>query len=71
MIDLHVVIASVEYRLASEHRLPTAYDDAVEVLHGIKTTHDKWLKEYADFSNCYDLFGWRGEGGRVKGSRVV
>ena len=53
VIDLHVVIASVEYRLAPEHRLPAAYDDAVEALHWIKTTHDKWLKEYADFSNCY------------------
>ena len=53
VMELHVVIASIEYRLAPEHRLPAAYDDAVEALHWFKTTHDNWLRQYADFSNCY------------------
>ncbi|KAK7855141.1 carboxylesterase 1-like [Quercus suber] len=51
--ELRVIIASVEYRLAPEHRLPAAYDDAVEALYRIKTTQDDWLTKYADFSNCF------------------
>jgi acetyl esterase/lipase len=51
--DLNVIIVSVEYRLAPEHRLPAAYDDAVEALHWIKTTQDDWLREYADLSNTF------------------
>ncbi|KAM3688512.1 hypothetical protein ACJW31_10G156100 [Castanea mollissima] len=51
--ELRVIIASVEYRLAPEHRLPAAYDDAVEALYRIKTTQDDWLTKHADFSNCF------------------
>jgi acetyl esterase/lipase len=51
--ELRVIIASVEYRLAPEHRLPAAYDDAVEALHWIKTAQDDWLRKYADFSTCF------------------
>ncbi|KAL6127068.1 hypothetical protein ACLB2K_075112 [Fragaria x ananassa] len=51
--DVPVIIASVEYRLAPEHRLPAAYDDAVETLHWIKTSQDDWLRDYADLSNCF------------------
>ncbi|KAM4087177.1 hypothetical protein ACJW30_10G158000 [Castanea mollissima] len=52
-IDLHVIIVSVEYRLTPEHRLPAAYDDAMEALHWIKTTPDGWLRDYADLSNTF------------------
>lgn len=52
-IDVPVVIASVEYRLAPDHRLPAAYDDAMEALHWIKTAQDDWLTDYADLSNCF------------------
>lgn len=50
---LGAVVVSVEYRLAPEHRLPAAYDDAMEALHWIKTRPDGWLSHYADHSECY------------------
>ncbi|KAK7280029.1 hypothetical protein RJT34_25091 [Clitoria ternatea] len=52
---LNSIVVSVEYRLAPEHRLPAAYEDAVDALHWIKTqsnTND-WLKSHADYSNCF------------------
>ncbi|KAJ4719089.1 carboxylesterase 1-like [Melia azedarach] len=51
--DLPAVIVSLEYRLAPEHRLPAAYDDAIEALHWIKTAQDEWLQQYANFSCCF------------------
>ncbi|XP_030473305.2 carboxylesterase 1-like [Syzygium oleosum] len=51
--ELSAIIASVEYRLAPEHRLPLAYDDAVEALHWVKTTRDEWLADHTDLSTCY------------------
>ncbi|XP_054780957.1 carboxylesterase 1-like [Prosopis cineraria] len=51
--DIEAVVASVEYRLAPEHRLPAAYDDAVEALHWIKISPDDWLRDFVDYSNCY------------------
>ncbi|XP_028768563.1 carboxylesterase 1-like [Neltuma alba] len=51
--DVEAVVASAEYRLAPEHRLPAAYDDAVEALHWITTSPDDWLREFVDYSNCY------------------
>lgn len=51
--DTQSVVVSVNYRLAPEHRLPSAYDDALEALHWIKTSQDDWLTRFADYSNCY------------------
>lgn len=48
-----VVVASINYRLAPESRLPAAYDDAVEALHWLRTTNEKWVQEFCDMSNCY------------------
>ncbi|KAJ7970057.1 Carboxylesterase 1 [Quillaja saponaria] len=50
---LSAVIVSVDYRLAPEHLLPAAYDDAVESLHWLKTTQEEWIREFVDYSNCY------------------
>ncbi|XP_028113439.1 carboxylesterase 1-like [Camellia sinensis] len=51
--DLSAVIVSVDYRLAPEHRLPAAYDDAVETLQWLKTTQERWLTQFCDFSCCF------------------
>ncbi|KAH7557534.1 hypothetical protein JRO89_XS11G0174900 [Xanthoceras sorbifolium] len=51
-VHLQAVIVSVKHRLAPEHRLPAAYDDAVEALRSIKTNQQVWLQKYADFSKC-------------------
>ncbi|CAN8318689.1 unnamed protein product [Cochlearia groenlandica] len=60
--ELTVIVVSVNYRLAPEHKLPSQYDDALEALLWIKkqsvdtTKGETWLRDYADFSRCY-IFG--------------
>ncbi|KAI4384745.1 hypothetical protein MLD38_002856 [Melastoma candidum] len=51
--SLPAVVVSVGYRRAPEHRLPAAYNDAVEALRWIQTAEDEWLDQFADFSDCY------------------
>ncbi|WVZ14380.1 hypothetical protein V8G54_011946 [Vigna mungo] len=47
----HAIVASVDYRLAPEHRLPAAYDDGAEALRWIGNCEDEWLRQYADYSS--------------------
>ncbi|KNA24631.1 hypothetical protein SOVF_014050 [Spinacia oleracea] len=49
---LHVLVVSVEYRLAPEHRLPAAYDDVLEALYWVKDKKDEWVGKYGDVSRC-------------------
>ncbi|KAF8039113.1 hypothetical protein BT93_B1613 [Corymbia citriodora subsp. variegata] len=50
---LGAIIVAPSYHLAPEHRLPAAYDDAVEALRWFRTAEEEWLREGVDFSRCY------------------
>lgn len=50
--QLGVLVVSVEYRLAPEHRLPAAYNDVLEALFWVKGKKDEWVKKYGDVSKC-------------------
>ncbi|XP_042485692.1 probable carboxylesterase 9 [Macadamia integrifolia] len=57
------IFVSVSYRLAPEHRLPAAYEDADDALMWLKEqaldteNGEPWLRELADFSRIL-LCGW-------------
>ncbi|KAL3652138.1 hypothetical protein CASFOL_001819 [Castilleja foliolosa] len=50
---LGVMVISLDYRLAPEHRLPAAYDDAVDGFFWVRNTDDDWVTQLADLGNCY------------------
>nr|AFK42471.1 unknown [Medicago truncatula] len=57
--QIPAIVASVDYRLSPEHRLPAAYDDAVDSLLWLKsqaqnpTESDPWIRDHVDFDKCF------------------
>eukprot|EP01018_Ginkgo_biloba_P035329 Gb_23204 [translate_table: standard] len=59
--NANAVIVSVDYRLAPEHRLPTAYDDCAEAMEWVRRQaggieeikKEEWVTSFVDFSRCF------------------
>ncbi|KAJ7550344.1 hypothetical protein O6H91_07G096000 [Diphasiastrum complanatum] len=60
--DTNTIVVSVEYRLAPEHRLPAAYEDALMALKWVQMelasveagrSCEPWLASHADPSRCF------------------
>lgn len=51
--NVGAMVISLDYRLAPEHRLPAAYEDAMDGLNWLKSTEDEWVRNFADLDNCY------------------
>ncbi|KAG7594355.1 Alpha/beta hydrolase fold-3 [Arabidopsis thaliana x Arabidopsis arenosa] len=49
----NVIAVSVNYRLAPEHPLPTAYEDSWTALKTIQAINEPWINDYADLDRLY------------------
>ncbi|OEL25789.1 putative carboxylesterase 8 [Dichanthelium oligosanthes] len=49
------IVASLEYRMAPEHRLPAAYEDAASAVAWLRdaAAADPWVAAHGDLSRCY------------------
>ncbi|KAK9672006.1 hypothetical protein RND81_12G069600 [Saponaria officinalis] len=62
--ECHVIVVSVEYRLAPEHPLPIAYDDCWEALNWVVSLPDPWLSNRGDIGSLFI-------GGDSSGANIV
>ncbi|KAJ0231902.1 carboxylesterase 2 [Hirschfeldia incana] len=49
----NIIAVSVNYRLAPENPLPTAYEDSWNALQGVKAGNEPWINDYADFNRFF------------------
>lgn len=52
-LSVPALVVSVAYRLAPEHRLPAAYDDAADAVDAVRAAVDPWIAEHGDLERVF------------------